>query len=90
MILETTRNLNHQIWSSFELFMDFTMSLEKENVKGLYLDGPKLRTERNLAGQLTGPGPTLRVHLLGVHVDGAFTGGRHPAGKADWPEAVST
>ena len=34
MILETNRNFNNQIWSSFEYFGDFTIYLEKEKEKG--------------------------------------------------------
>ena len=55
MIYRVTRNLNHQIWISFELFVDFTslQNKEKEKGKGFTLI---LRTGREI-----GIGPAQRL-----------------------------
>ena len=60
MVYGVTRNWNHQIWTLFDLFVDFRSLLEKEKEKekekGLNLI---IRAGRGLAPEPTGPAQLL-------------------------------
>ena len=88
MNLETTRNLNHQIWTRNELTMDFRSPLEKKKKKILVI--PKLCPRRIIAPRRTGPAQRLGCAGRGGDVEGGFAGVRLCTGEVDPTEAVST